>query len=378
VRTLAPFPLLVALPFVACSSREDPAKQGNAAGAGTGAMASGGTAGKGASGGAGGTGGTSSSKGGSAGSGESGGAGAAAERGGRAGSAGSGNASGADPGGRGGGSGKGSGGSTGGAATGGGGGAGDAGNSGGAGDTGSAGASPSDGCESVSKPERGHYTIRVGGTERGYYLIPSTSSDPVPLVFEFHGRGGDGQGIVSSFGLETSLAGAAVLVAPDGLDQGGGTGWGNGNDSEDIALVKALIERMKADHCVDSARIYALGFSWGGWMATQTGCALGGALAGFVSVEGGGPMGNSCAGPVAGMVVHGTADTAEPIASGIATRDAFRTIDGCGDTLGASPVSGCEQYPSCTKPLLWCQHDGAHLIPDFVIAGLPSFFALTP
>jgi poly(3-hydroxybutyrate) depolymerase len=223
-----------------------------------------------------------------------------------------------------------------------------------------------------------HYTISVGGTERGYYLIPSTSSDPVPLVFEFHGRGGDGQGIVSSFGLETSLGGAAVLVAPDGLDQGGGTGWGNGNDSEDIALVKALIERMTADHCVDSARIYALGFSWGGWMATQTGCALGGSLAGFVSVEGGGPMGKSCAGPVAGMVVHGTADTAEPIASGIATRDAFRTIDGCSDALGSSPVSGCEQYPSCEKPLLWCQHDGAHLIPDFVLAGLPSFFALTP
>lgn len=239
-------------------------------------------------------------------------------------------------------------------------------------------AAGSDGCSKATKPDRGHYSLEVGSVERGYYLIPSASDEPVPLVFEFHGRGSDGEGIISSFGLETSLNGHVVLVAPDGLDQGGGTGWASGNDNEDIELTRALIEQAMGEHCIDASRIYAVGFSWGGWMATQAACALGASLAGFVSVEGGGPMGSACAGAVAGMVVHGTMDTAEPISSGIATRDAFRTLDGCGDTLGASAVPGCEACAGCEKPLLWCQHDGAHLIPDFVVSGLPGFFALAP
>jgi len=373
----------------ACSSDEDaPPVQKSLV------TASGGTGGSSASGGgsgqpgAGGSSGTSSTTGGGSATGgdggtgnmTSGGASGRSGRGGRSsGSAGGGSTGGAATGGTGnsGSGGTGSGG-TGNGGTGNGGTGGDMSSGGSAGDMGSAGASPSDGCSDGTKPAKGHYTITVGSTERGYALVPSTTDDPVPLVFEFHGAGGDGNGIIASFGLETSLRGKVVLIAPDGTNQGGGTGWASGNNNPDIDLVKALIERAKQDHCIDASRIYAVGFSWGGWMATQTACALGTQIAGFTSVEGGGPMGSSCAGPVAGMVVHGTGDTAEPISSGISTRDKFKTIDGCGDTLGTSTVTGCQQYPGCTKPLLWCQHADGHYIPQFVNDGLPKFFGLSP
>jgi len=390
-RTVTRFALLpafiLAASATACSSDEDPASTPNSGGTNT---ASGGSAGsaRGGTSGASGTSGTSGTSGSSSATGGTGNGGSGGSSG-RAGRAGRSNSGGSSNAGNGGGSGNagnnssgtgngGNGGSnTGG--TGNGGSGGDSGNAGNAGDMGSAGAAPSDGCSSGSKPTDGHYTITVGSTERGYELVASSTNDPVPLVFEFHGAGGDGSGIIGAFGLEASLGGKVVLIAPDGVDQGGnGIGWGSGNNNPDIDLVKALIERAKQDHCIDSSRIYAIGFSWGGWMASQTACALGGAIAGFASVEGGGPMGNSCAGPVAGMVVHGTADTAEPISSGIATRDKYKTIDGCGDTLGASTIAGCQQYSGCTKPLLWCQHDGEHYIPDFVNEGLPGFFALSP
>jgi hypothetical protein len=44
-------------------------------------------------------------------------------------------------------------------------------------------------------------TITVGSTERGYALVPSTTNDPVPLVFEFHGAGGDGNGVIVQRGM---------------------------------------------------------------------------------------------------------------------------------------------------------------------------------
>jgi hypothetical protein len=262
-------------------------------------------------------------------------------------------------------------GGTGGASSGTGGGGGD-----GGGTVDGGGTSPSAGCSSGSKPPKAHYTIAVGSTERGYALVPSTTTDPVPLVLEFHDARGGGIGVIYAFGLDTSLGGKVVLIAPDEAN-GGRDRWASGNDSPDIDLVKALIERAKQDHCIDVSRIYAVGIGWGGWMATQTACALGSTIAGFASVAGGGPTGDSCAGPVAGMVVHGM-DSVEPIATGIATRDRYQTINGCDETLAASAVAGCQQYSGCARPLLWCQHDDIGTIRQFVKDGLPKFFELWP
>ncbi len=239
---------------------------------------------------------------------------------------------------------------------------------------GSAGASPSDGCSDGAKPARGHYTITAASKERGYFLVPAAEDGPVPLVFEFHGAGGNGEGVLPMFNVETALGGAAVIIAPDGVSQGGTIGWSTGgNDNEDIQLVRALIEQAKQDHCIDTTRIFALGFSWGGWMATQVGCALGPDLRGFVSVAGGGPSG-TCTGPTGAMIVHGSMDDAEPVASGISSRNKFRSSNGCTDTLSASDVTGCQAYAGCSKLTLWCEHTGGHFVPQFVIDGMSTFF----
>ena len=200
----------------------------------------------------------------------------------------------------------------------------------------------------------------------------------MPLVLQFHGAGGNGEGFAGTFQLDS---GEMVLISPDGVVQdwaGGGVGWDTRNNTTpDIQLVQALIQRATAEHCIDTSRIYAIGFSWGGWMATQVACALGASLRGFVSVAGGGP-GGSCAGPVGGMVVHGTNDGAEPIAAGTQSRDKFQGIDGCGDSLGTASVPGCQAFGDCTKPLLWCQHEGGHEIPGFVTENLESFLLSLP
>jgi polyhydroxybutyrate depolymerase len=238
--------------------------------------------------------------------------------------------------------------------------------------TGSGGGST--GCSSTAKPTMGQYTIRVGSKDRGYYLIPAKTSNPAALILEFHGAGGNGKDFIASFGLDTSLGGNAVIIAPDGISQGGVIGWasyGNGND--DIDLAKALIEQAQKDHCIDATHIYAVGFSWGGAMASTLACKLGSQLRGFVDVAGNGPYG-SCVGPIGGMIVHGDADGTEPVASGIATRDAYKKLNGCTDTLADSDITGCKAYMGCSKPTLWCEHSGDHFIPQWVNDGLLKFF----
>jgi poly(3-hydroxybutyrate) depolymerase len=238
---------------------------------------------------------------------------------------------------------------------------------------------PSPGCTKSSKPARGHYDITIGPDQRGYYLVPSASDEPVPLLLEFHGLNGNGEMIISEFGLDTSLMGNSVIMAPDGSNQGGDIGWESSNSNPDIDLINALIEKAGEDHCIDRSRIYALGASWGGWMATQLACAVGPKIRAFLSIAGAGPFGGGCVGPVAGMIVHGTIDDVEPIASGISSRDKFRTINGCtGTTLIDSNVEGCRTYEGCIQPLLWCEHPQGHLTPQFVKDALPAWFASLP
>jgi poly(3-hydroxybutyrate) depolymerase len=233
------------------------------------------------------------------------------------------------------------------------------------------------GCGLAQRPQRGQYTIDVGGRPRSYYLLPSSKSGPVPLVLSFHGYGGSGQRNMNDLSPEAASHGAAVHVFPDGVAQPwrqNARGWdARWNESADIAFVLALIEEAKAKHCIDEQRIYAVGFSWGGWMAMRVACALGEEIRGAVSVAGGGPHG-LCGGPVKVLVAHGAADQTADLAQGRFSRDRWLDLNGCQHAT-ASPASlaGCVTYGGCSKPVWWCEHQGGHEVPAFLVPGYFDF-----
>jgi polyhydroxybutyrate depolymerase len=242
---------------------------------------------------------------------------------------------------------------------------------------------PGLGCEATSHPETGYQSIDVAGTERRYYLIAAEVTEPVPLFIGFHGYGGTGEGDQWTFDLQGHAEGRAVLMFPDGVAQdwyGGAVGWDTrGDDTPDIALVQALIDAAKAEHCIDTSRIFVVGFSWGGWMAAQSACVLGDQLRGFASVAGGGPMGvTNCQGPLSGIIMHGSADSAEPISSGEATRDRFQGLNEC--QTSSEPVASdhCVAYAGCAAPLWWCEHPGEHEMPDWASDVVWDFFQNAP
>jgi poly(3-hydroxybutyrate) depolymerase len=119
-----------------------------------------------------------------------------------------------------------------------------------------------------------------------------------------------------------------------------------------------------------------MGFSYGGWMATQAGCARPDVFRAIASAAGGGPQG-SCSSPVAAMLMHGRSDDAEPIGSGERSRDHFVESNGCESATAPAQPSPCVSYAGCepTKDVLWCAFDGVHQVPDFGPAGMWNFFS---
>mgnify|MGYP001817829161 CR=1 FL=1 len=104
---------------------------------------------------------------------------------------------------------------------------------------------------------------------------------PLPLVILLHGGGGSNDQI--SYVTEGGRADERgfVAVAPQALE--GYWIWNDDWESvepdpsmanADVAFFDALIDRLGEDLCLDLARVYATGFSWGGVGLAALGCAL--------------------------------------------------------------------------------------------------------
>jgi polyhydroxybutyrate depolymerase len=158
---------------------------------------------------------------------------------------------------------------------------------------------------------------------RTYILyIPAIYSGnaPVPLLFNFHGRGknaGD-QMLVGDFRPIADTAGF-IIVHPQGtLFNGltswnvGGAGFTLGMTADDLGFTQAMIDTISSIYNIDLSRIYSTGFSNGGFFSFELACQLGDKIAAIGSV--GGSMTPetyaSCnpQHPTPVIQIHGTAD----------------------------------------------------------------------
>ncbi len=123
-------------------------------------------------------------------------------------------------------------------------------------------------------PGRHTVAFDVGGVQRTAVLVvPAASTQPAPLVFVFHGHGGNGANADRRFDIEKQWP-AAVVVYPDGLvghkgitdPTGVRTGWqtqtGEAGD-RDIAFFDTMLSTLRSKLRIDSRRIYLMGHSNG-------------------------------------------------------------------------------------------------------------------
>jgi polyhydroxybutyrate depolymerase len=94
-----------------------------------------------------------------------------------------------------------------------------------------------------------------------------------PLVFVFHGDGGDGANIRTSLDLEPDAAGKAIFAYPDGDQQTWNSAVTGANS--DMDFVMALRDSLRASYCVDLERTFLTGMSRGGFFTNQLACKYG-------------------------------------------------------------------------------------------------------
>ena len=240
------------------------------------------------------------------------------------------------------------------------------------------------GCGAATWPAEGAGTIEVDGVTRSYIVaLPESyrADRAYRLVYAWHGLGGTAERITRGFyGLEARADDSTIFVAGQGLPTSGGSGgagWPN-TGGRDVAFVKALHERLRTSYCIDEARVFSVGMSYGGIMSNTLGCQMGDTFRAIAPIAGSGPAtrGGACKGQVAAWLAHGNQDTVVTFAAGERSRDHWLQANRCQPTGTPTPSSPCVSYAGCDPehPVHFCEFDGGHTVPAFASAAIWQFF----
>lgn len=203
--------------------------------------------------------------------------------------------------------------------------------------------------------------LDVAGVTRRYvrYAPPGLPEHtPVPLLLVLHGRGGSGAIAEWMYGMSALAAAQGFVVAyPDALGDPptwhAGVGMG-GHQDDDVAFVRALVERESNARPIDPARTFVCGHSSGGMMSYRLAAEASDLFpaVGVVAGAAGFQLPNGRTGtlaqpahPVSIIHIHGTDDRLMPYSGG--------QREGPGSFLGAAAsvnlwvaANGCDPTPN--------------------------------
>jgi polyhydroxybutyrate depolymerase len=249
-------------------------------------------------------------------------------------------------------------------------------------------AEPSAGCRagSLAAVVGQRRTLVVAGLARSYLVdAPAGAADaPLPLVLAFHGFRHSAAGLRDGIGLaERAAAGAFVAVHAEGREgvrllDTTGRGWDTGpDDAADDAFVRAILDAVEAERCIDRRRIYALGFSNGGFVSNLLGCRLADRLAAVAPVAGARAL-DACtpAAPRPILFFHGRADRIVPPRLTAAAVAWWRRANRCGD--GDDAGTGCHVARGCAADVAFCEGPQAHTWPRDATDRIWEFFRAHP
>jgi polyhydroxybutyrate depolymerase len=246
-----------------------------------------------------------------------------------------------------------------------------------------AGAVASSGCRAAAFPAiTGQRADVVVDGERRSYLIdaPQGRGDvPLPVVLVFHGFRADATNLRNGAGWpELAAEEGFIAVHPDGhagvrLLGTEGRGWDLAvGQTRDVKMVSALLDRLESERCVDRRRVFATGFSNGGFFASLLGCALADRIAAIAPVAGARALpGCTPARPMPVLLVHGRNDPVVEPSLVRAARDWWSEAAGC---TGTDVEGHCETQRGCRAAVVFCEHSGAHVWPDDTTARIWRFF----
>lgn len=182
----------------------------------------------------------------------------------------------------------------------------------------------------------------------------------LPVFFAVHGSGGKGVDMQAGMGLD-QLADQQGFIAvyPDGAP--GTASWNIGrgacppasfasNRADDFSYFEYMLDDIEQDQCIDRERVFATGFSLGGYFSNHMGCQRGGDLVRGIAPHSGGTYEGDCPGaPLPVLILHGDADTIVSYQCGLESRELWADRNGCAEDFDVIDIQGgrCEWQRAC-------------------------------
>lgn len=232
--------------------------------------------------------------------------------------------------------------------------------------------------QAPSRSPRGARRLEVDGRTRTYHLtVPDgvRRGTPLPLLLVFHGLGGTGEEMREMTGFDAWAKDRGFIVAyPDAVPEAR-RGWAMGCELctpadrlgiDDVRFTRAVLDDIRGRYPVDGARVFAAGFSMGGWLAYLLGCRMGGEIRAIAAVGGlyARPTSLACApgAPVSAAIFMGATDVAQPwqgrtgpygVLGALETAGEWGRLNGCAPTPAreerrAQPMVVRWRYSGCS------------------------------
>jgi poly(3-hydroxybutyrate) depolymerase len=208
----------------------------------------------------------------------------------------------------------------------------------------------------VEKPK-----LQVNGAARQWWVWLPGGYDPMrayPVIFTFHGCGGPDNYIP----MQKQTGSDAIVVRGTGADNGC---WTYGGEGADVKFFDAMLAQLQTEFCMDTSRVFAMGYSSGGWMTNVLECTRGDKLRATGTLSGGVP-GNvgTCKGKFARATVHDLNDPTNPFDKQGASKELDRVLAQNHCQAATPPVMEppvpCARYQGCDAgyPVIACRTSG--------------------
>jgi polyhydroxybutyrate depolymerase len=241
-------------------------------------------------------------------------------------------------------------------------------------------------------PVDGTRTVQFGGGQRSYLVhVPASyaAHKAAPMLVGLHGDTPSSFGDAAEFfrGKMTGLvaksdAAGFLLVTPEGMtdDAKVGATWNAGSccagdkTRDDVGFIKAVVQAVESEFCVDPKRVYAAGYSSGAFMAYRLACEAADTFAAIAPAAGVTRIATCTPSRNVSIIdFAGTADTEVSYSGGTddvtSNMTAWVGRDGCGAQSTQTFANGdshCDTYGGCSQGgavTLCTVQDGGHAWP---------------
>jgi polyhydroxybutyrate depolymerase len=243
-------------------------------------------------------------------------------------------------------------------------------------------AAPAPACATAKPHAAGdsNETLRSGGLDRTYILHVPPSYDgtrELPLVLNLHGFGSNArqQAIYSGLPAKGDKEGF-IVVSPDGTGEPPRWTYPGTGPVDDIAFFRELLDRLEADLCIDTERVFSAGMSNGAAFSSFIACAMPERIAAIAAVAATTLPRQCDAAPIRIISFRGTDDPCVPYDGGTSKCGQFFPVASAEDAVKSwaehdkcNPEPAKQPYSARVRTIAYSECAGDAAVILFVVEG---------